>query len=87
MYAGNMYGTPRAEVERAERNLVLEIEVEGARQVRKALPEATQVFIAPPSTMRCGGGSRGAPPTPPTRSSAGSRARATSLRRARSSST
>jgi guanylate kinase len=28
---------------------VLEIEVEGARQVRKALPEATQVFIAPPS--------------------------------------
>lgn len=29
--------------------LVLEIEVEGARQVRTALPEATQVFIAPPS--------------------------------------
>ena len=28
---------------------MLEIEVEGARQVRKALPEATQVFIAPPS--------------------------------------
>ena len=49
LYAGNMYGTPRSEVDRAAGNLVLEIEVEGARQVRDALPEATQVFIAPPS--------------------------------------
>jgi guanylate kinase len=49
LYAGNHYGTLRGEVERAPGNLVLEIEVEGARQVRKALPEATQVFIAPPS--------------------------------------
>jgi guanylate kinase len=49
LYAGNHYGTLRAEVDRARRNLVLEIEVEGARQVRKALPEAVQVFIAPPS--------------------------------------
>jgi guanylate kinase len=49
LYAGNHYGTLREEVERAQGNLVLEIEVEGARQVRKALPEATQVFIAPPS--------------------------------------
>jgi len=52
MYAGNMYGTPRSELERARaagRALVLEIEVEGARQVREALPEAKQVFIAPPS--------------------------------------
>jgi guanylate kinase len=48
-YAGNRYGTLGAEVERAPGNLVLEIEVEGARQVRAALPEATQVFIAPPS--------------------------------------
>src|SRR3954470_22603209 len=47
-----MYGTPRSEVERAERAgkpLVLEIEVQGARQVGEALPKATQVFIAPPS--------------------------------------
>jgi guanylate kinase len=29
---------------------VLEIDVQGARQVREALPDATQVFIAPPST-------------------------------------
>jgi guanylate kinase len=48
-YAGNHYGTLKEEVERAGGNLVLEIEVEGARQVRQALPEATQVFIAPPS--------------------------------------
>jgi guanylate kinase len=57
-YAGNRYGTLRSEVERAGRagadapgpaGLVLEIEVEGARQVRRAMPEAVQVFIAPPS--------------------------------------
>jgi guanylate kinase len=49
LYAGNHYGTLKEEVERAPANLVLEIEVEGARQVREALPEAIQVFIAPPS--------------------------------------
>jgi guanylate kinase len=49
LYAGNHYGTLKEEVERQPGNLVLEIEVEGARQVRKAMPEATQVFIAPPS--------------------------------------
>jgi guanylate kinase len=46
-YAGNRYGTLRSEVE--EGPVVLEIEVQGARQVRAALPEAVQVFIAPPS--------------------------------------
>jgi guanylate kinase len=49
LYAGNHYGTLKEEVDRARRNLVLEIEVEGARQVRQALPGAIQVFIAPPS--------------------------------------
>jgi guanylate kinase len=52
-YAGNRYGTLRSEVDRAResgtRALVLEIEVQGARQVRDALPGAVQVFIAPPS--------------------------------------
>jgi len=52
-YAGNRYGTLRSEVDRARtagaRALVLEIEVQGARQIRTALPEAVQVFIAPPS--------------------------------------
>jgi guanylate kinase len=52
-YAGNRYGTLRSEIDRARdsgaRALVLEIEVQGARQVRDALPAAVQVFIAPPS--------------------------------------
>jgi guanylate kinase len=48
-YAGNRYGTLRSELDRAPGGLVLEIEVQGARQVREALPEAVQVFIAPPS--------------------------------------
>jgi len=52
-YAGNRYGTLRSEIDRAResgaRALVLEIEVQGARQVRDTLPGATQVFIAPPS--------------------------------------
>jgi guanylate kinase len=51
-YSGNRYGTLRSEVERqlAEgRPVVLEIEVQGARQVREAMPDAVAVFIAPPS--------------------------------------
>ena len=51
-YSGNRYGTLRAELERHLANdvpVVLEIEVQGARQVRQAMPEAIQVFIAPPS--------------------------------------
>jgi guanylate kinase len=51
-YAGHRYGTLRAEVERRTRggaSVVLEIEVQGARQVRAALPEAVEIFIAPPS--------------------------------------
>jgi guanylate kinase len=48
-YAGNRYGTLRSELERPLEGLVLEIELQGARQVREALPEAVRVFIAPPS--------------------------------------
>ncbi len=48
-YAGNRYGTLRSELERAARGIVLEIDVQGARQVRESLPQATQVFIEPPS--------------------------------------
>lgn len=48
-YAGNRYGTLRSELERPARGIVLEIEIQGARQVRETLPEAYQVFIAPPS--------------------------------------
>ncbi len=48
-YAGNRYGTLRSELERPARAIVLEIDLQGARQVRDTLPGATQVFIAPPS--------------------------------------
>jgi guanylate kinase len=50
-YSGNRYGTLRSAVERrlaAGESVVLEIEVQGARQVRAAMPEAVLVFIAPP---------------------------------------
>jgi len=50
-YSGNRYGTLRSEVSRrlAEgHSVVLEIEVQGARQVRAAMRESVQVFIAPP---------------------------------------
>jgi len=51
-YAGRSYGTLRSELEgrvRAGVPVVLEIEVQGARQVRESVPKAVQVFIAPPS--------------------------------------
>jgi guanylate kinase len=51
-YAGRRYGTLRSELEGRVGvgvPVVLEIEVQGARQVRAAMPEALQVFIAPPS--------------------------------------
>jgi guanylate kinase len=51
-YSGNRYGTLRSEVQRhldAGVPAVLEIEVQGARQVRQAMPGAVAVFIAPPS--------------------------------------
>src|SRR5688572_3734059 len=49
---GNLYGTRRSVVEAAlakGRDLILEIDWQGARQVRERLPEAVQVFILPPS--------------------------------------
>src|SRR4051812_754073 len=51
-YSGRQYGTLRSELERriaAGVPVVLEIELQGARQVRAAMPEAVQIFIAPPS--------------------------------------
>jgi guanylate kinase len=49
VYAGNRYGTLRSELARPARGIVLEIDLQGARQVREALPEAVQIFIEPPS--------------------------------------
>jgi guanylate kinase len=49
---GNLYGTRRSVVEAAlaeGRDLILEIDWQGAKQVRQHLPEAVQVFILPPS--------------------------------------
>ncbi|GGM71167.1 guanylate kinase [Longimycelium tulufanense] len=51
-YAGNQYGTPRGPVEAAlaaGRPALLEIELQGARQVRRAMPEAQLVMLLPPS--------------------------------------
>ena len=48
-YAGNRYGTLKSELSRPARGIVLEIDVQGARQVREALPEAVSIFIEPPS--------------------------------------
>jgi len=54
-YSGNMYGTLRSEVERkvaAGDDVILEIELVGARAVRSAMPQAIAVFIAPPSMAK-----------------------------------
>jgi guanylate kinase len=51
-YAGNWYGTPRLPVEdrlAAGDAVLLEIEIQGARQVRALLPDALLVFLKPPS--------------------------------------
>lgn len=51
-FAGNCYGTPRGPVQAAlaaGRPAVLEIELQGARQVRTAMPDAQLVMLMPPS--------------------------------------
>jgi guanylate kinase len=51
-YAGNFYGTPAGPVHQAlatGRSTLLEIEVQGARQVRAAMPDALLVMLVPPS--------------------------------------
>jgi guanylate kinase len=51
-YSGRRYGTLRSELDKrtsAGLPVVLEIEVQGARQIRETMPEAVQIFITPPS--------------------------------------
>lgn len=51
-YVGDYYGTPRVPVEaalEAGRDVLLELELAGARQLKRALPEAVMIFVAPPS--------------------------------------
>ncbi|MFC5908517.1 guanylate kinase [Streptacidiphilus monticola] len=52
VFAGNRYGTPRAAVQEkldAGEPVLLEIDLQGARQVRESMPDAQLVFLAPPS--------------------------------------
>ena len=51
-YCGNYYGTPRKEAEEvlaSGKNLILEIEVDGAMQIKKKFPEAILIMLLPPS--------------------------------------
>lgn len=50
-YVGNYYGTPRKEAEavlESGKHLILEIEVDGARQVREKFPDAVLIMLLPP---------------------------------------
>lgn len=52
VYVANSYGTPRAYVNKqldAGMNVLLDIEVQGARQIHEKMPEAVMIFIVPPS--------------------------------------
>ena len=51
-YCGNYYGTPKAYVEEqlaAGRNVLLEIEIQGALQIKKLFPESLLLFVTPPT--------------------------------------
>ncbi|MCD8156239.1 MAG: guanylate kinase [Clostridiales bacterium] len=51
-YVGNYYGTPRAYVEEqlaGSRSVILEIEIQGALQIREKFPETVLLFVTPPS--------------------------------------
>ncbi len=52
VYIGNRYGTLKSEIEerlKRDKSVVLEIEIQGARQIREVMPDAVQIFIKPPS--------------------------------------
>lgn len=52
VFVGNYYGTPKVPVEEAINNgtdVILEIDVNGAEQIKKKMPEAVSIFIMPPS--------------------------------------
>lgn len=51
-YVGNYYGTPKAYVEKeleSGRDVILEIEIQGALKVKEKIPDALLLFVAPPS--------------------------------------
>ena len=52
VHKSHRYGTPRGQVESAlaaNKQIILEIDIQGARQVRHSLPDANLIFLAPPS--------------------------------------
>ena len=56
-YVGHYYGTPRDYVERqlsAGKDVILEIEIQGALKIREACPDAILLFITPPSAAELG---------------------------------
>ena len=51
-YCGNYYGTPKAYVEeqlKAGKNVILEIEIQGALKIKEKFPESLLIFVTPPS--------------------------------------
>lgn len=51
-YCGNYYGTPRAYVEEqlsAGKNVILEIEIQGALEIKRKFPESLLIFVTPPN--------------------------------------
>lgn len=53
-YVGNYYGTPKAYVEKqleAGKDVILEIEIQGALKVKNRMPDTVTIFITPPSAM------------------------------------
>ncbi len=54
LYCGNYYGTPRAYVEEqlaAGKNVILEIEIQGALKIKEKFPESLLIFVTPPSVQ------------------------------------
>ncbi len=83
-FGGFRYGTPWSSVEpalRAGRPVILEIDVQGALQVRRSFPDVVLVFIRPRTRTRSPSASDGAAPTPRSGSPSGSRWPPTSSRR------
>lgn len=67
-YGGHLYGTLRAEIDRLFRrgkHAVLDIEIEGARQVRRSFPNSLHLFVLPPSAEVLVGRLRGRNTEPP----------------------
>ena len=72
-FAGNCYGTPRQPVEdqlKSGHPVLLEIELEGARQVRQTFEDGFQIFLAPPALRSLSAEFAAVAPMPRRRSSA-----------------